>query len=193
MTSYDLGRLSYLVLLGAVLVFWFFVQNRQALGKTVKQAAAWGFIFLGTIAVIGLWDDIRQTVRPMQVVDAGAGRVELPRARDGHYYATLEVNGTPVTFLVDTGASDIVLTLEDARRAGIDMDGLSFVGRAMTANGEVRTAPVRIAEIAFGPVVDRNLRAFVNEGQMDQSLLGMAYLRRWSRIEITGNALVLTR
>lgn len=185
MTSIEIGRLSYLVLLLAVLVFWYFIHNRQDMGRTLKQAAAWGFIFLGTIAVIGLWDDIRSTVRPMQMIDTDTGQVELPRARDGHYYATLQVNGAPVSFLVDTGASEIVLTMEDARRAGLDVERLAYTGRAMTANGEVRTAPVRIDEIALGPATDRNLRAFVNEGEMGQSLLGMAYLRRWDRIEIT--------
>lgn len=193
MTSIEIGRLSYLVLLLAVLVFWYFIHNRQDMGRTLKQAAAWGFIFLGTIAVIGLWDDIRSTVRPMQMIDTDTGQVELPRARDGHYYATLQVNGAPVSFLVDTGASEIVLTMEDARRAGLDVERLAYTGRAMTANGEVRTAPVRIDEIALGPATDRNLRAFVNEGEMGQSLLGMAYLRRWDRIEITGDGLILTR
>lgn len=193
MSSFDYGRLAYLVLLGAVLVFWYLSSGRESLGKTARMAAAWGMIFLGTIAVIGLWDDIRQTVRPMQVIRTDEGRVELPRARDGHYYAILQVNDAPVTFLVDTGATDIVLTREDARRAGIDLNDLAYVGRAMTANGEVRTAPVKIGQIELGPATDRNLRAWVNQGEMDQSLLGMAYLQRWSRIEITGGALVLTR
>ena len=66
-------------------------------------------------------------------------------------------------------------------------------GRAMTAHGEVRTAPVRLDSVELGPVLDRNVRAWVNEGEMDKSLLGMSYLQRWNRIEITGNALVLSR
>ncbi|HBS48700.1 MAG TPA: TIGR02281 family clan AA aspartic protease [Rhodobacteraceae bacterium] len=193
MTSWEIGNLAYLVLLGAVLAFWFFVSNRQSLGRTVKQAAAWGFIFLGTIAVIGLWDDIRSTVRPMQSINTETGQITLPRAPDGHYYATLQVNGAPVRFLVDTGASEIVLTAEDATRAGLDLDTLAYTGRAMTANGMVRTAPVTLDEIALGPVTDRDLRAFVNEGEMDHSLLGMTYLRRWERIEITNDGLILSR
>jgi aspartyl protease family protein len=122
-----------------------------------------------------------------------AGRVEVPQARDGHFYLTLLVNGTPVEFMVDTGASQVVLTDADARRIGLDTADLAFVGRAMTANGEVQTAPVRLASVELGPVVDRDLRAFVNRGEMDKSLLGMSWLQRWQRIEITGGALVLTR
>ncbi|MFV0515611.1 MAG: TIGR02281 family clan AA aspartic protease [Jhaorihella sp.] len=193
MSGWELGNLAYLVLLGAVLIFWFVAQNRHSLGKTLQQAIAWGLIFLGVIAAIGLWDDIRQTVRPRQAMLTDAGRVEVPRANDGHYYLTLGINGTPVEFMVDTGASQMVLTAADARRAGIDTADLAYVGRAMTANGEVRTAPVRLDRVELGEVSDTNLRAWVNEGEMDRSLLGMSYLQRWSRIEITGGALVLTR
>lgn len=193
MSSWELGNLAYLVLLGAVLVFWFVAQNRNSPGKTMQQAIAWGLIFLGVIAAIGLWDDIRQTVRPRQAMLTEAGRIEVPRANDGHYYLTLGINGTPVEFMVDTGASQMVLTAGDARRAGIDTADLAYVGRAMTANGEVRTAPVRLDRVELGDVSDRNLRAWVNEGDMDRSLLGMSYLQRWSRMEITGGALVLER
>lgn len=193
MTSWDIGRLSYLALLGAVLVFWFIVQNRNSTGKTLQQAMAWGLIFIGVIAVVGLWSDIRQTVSPRQGMITDAGRIEVPRANDGHYYLTLTVNGQPVSFMIDTGATEIVLTLADARRAGIETEGLAYVGRAMTANGEVRTAPVRLDSVELGPVSDRNLRAWVNEGDMEQSLLGMSYLQRWSSLEIGGGSLVLTR
>ena len=193
MSSWELGNLAYLVLLGAVLVFWFVAQNRNSPGKTMQQAIAWGLIFLGVIAAIGLWDDIRQTVRRRQAMLTEAGRIEVPRANDGHYYLTLGINGTPVEFMVDTGASQMVLTAGDARRAGIDTADLAYVGRAMTANGEVRTAPVRLDRVELGDVSDRNLRAWVNEGDMDRSLLGMSYLQRWSRMEITGGALVLER
>ena len=68
MNSMQWGNLAYLVLLGSVLVFWFVVQNRQSLSKTLQQVAAWGLIFLGVIAVIGIWDDISRTVRPTQAV-----------------------------------------------------------------------------------------------------------------------------
>ena len=193
MSSWELGNLAYLVLLGAVLVFWFVAQNRNSPGKTMQQAIAWGLIFLGVIAAIGLWDDIRQTVRPRQAMLTEAGRIEVPRANDGHYYLTLGINGTPVEFMVDTGASQMVLTAGDARRAGIDTADLAYVGRAMAATGEVRTAPVRLDRVELGDVSDRNLRAWVNEGDMDRSLLGMSYLQRWSRMEITGGALVLER
>jgi len=187
------GRLIYLALLGSVIAFWFFVQNRQTLGRTLQQAMAWVLIFIGVIAVVGLWDDIRTTVRPSLGTVTDEGRIEVPRARDGHFYLTLEINGTNVEFMVDTGASQVVMTEADARRVGIDTDDLAYVGRAMTANGEVRTAPIRLDRVALGPISDTDVPAQVNGGEMDTSLLGMTYLQRWERIEMTGGALVLER
>ena len=193
MGELEIGRFVYLLLLLVAVGSWVFVQNRQSIGKTVQMFAVWAFIFLGVIASYGLWDDIRQTVRPQQSVAVDDGRVEVPRARDGHYYLILEVDGTPVEFLVDTGATQIVLNESDAKRAGIDTANLAYLGRAMTANGEVRTASVRVDEISLGGIADRNLRVWVNEGELDKSLLGMGYLQRWSSIEIRSGSLVLTR
>jgi aspartyl protease family protein len=192
MQDFDFARLTYLLILGSVIVVWFVAQNRASLGKLAQQALIWGLIFVGALAAVGLWDDIRQTVRPMQSVVSG-DRIELPRAPDGHYYLTAEVSGVPVRFVVDTGASQIVLSQSDAERIGIDTGALAYLGRAYTANGEVRTAPVRLESMTVGPVRHENLRAVVNEGDMGQSLLGMAYLQRFSSIEITGGRLVLTR
>jgi len=192
MENFDFPRLVYLTILGSVLVLWFVVQGRQSMGKLLQYAAAWALIFLGAIAVVGLWQDIRQTVRPTQSVVSDS-RVELPRAPDGHYYVTAEVNGTPLRFVVDTGASQIVLSRRDAARAGIGTESLVYTGRAQTANGTVRTAPVRLERVSIGPIADRDVRAVVNEGAMTGSLLGMDYLRRFSSVEITGGKLVLKR
>ncbi|MCF6232184.1 MAG: TIGR02281 family clan AA aspartic protease [Rhodobacteraceae bacterium] len=192
MNEPDLGRLVYLGILGAVLVVWFLVHNRQSLGKLAQAAIAWALIFVGVIAAYGLWDDIRQTVLPRQTF-VSVDQVEVPRAADGHFYLTLMVNDVSVDFLVDTGATHLVLTQADAARIGLNPDDLRFTGRAMTANGEVRTAPVRLARVDLGEISDRNIRAWVNQGALEQSLLGMSYLQRWSKIEITSKGLLLTR
>ena len=192
MQEFDYARLTYLVLLGSVIAFSFFVQNRQSLGKLAQQALTWGLIFLGVIAAFGLWGDIRQTVRPTTQFDA-KGQIELPRRPDGHFYVTLKINGASVLFVVDTGASEMVLSQQDAKRAGIDLANLAYTGRAGTANGEVRTAPVRLQEVILGPHIDRNISAVVNQGDMDGSLLGMTYLQRYSSLQITGNTMILTR
>ncbi|WP_425100046.1 retropepsin-like aspartic protease family protein [Tropicibacter sp. S64] len=193
MDDWQIGRFIYLAILAGALLLWFFVENRDSIGTKVKHMAAWGLIFLGTVAAIGLWGDIRQTVQPRQAVFEDQGRIELPLQADGHYYAVLDINGAQTRFVVDTGASGVVLTREDAERAGLDTKDLAFYSEAMTANGAVRTAPVRLDQVALGPFTDRGVQAFVNAGEMDTSLLGMTYLQRFSRIEIANGRLVLER
>lgn len=193
MTGDDTARLLYLALLGSAIAMWFFAQNRASLGKLTQQALVWGLIFVGVIAAVGLWGDIRGTVQPGAARVMGENAVELRRQMDGHYYVTAEVNGTPVDFVVDTGATVVVLTRKDAQAAGLDTADLAFVGRAGTANGEVRTAPVRLDSLTIGPLEDRGVAAVVNGGELGQSLLGMNYLQRFSRVEIADGKLVLTR
>ena len=193
MQDFDTAHLIYLVMLGTAVVFWFIVQNRASLGKITQQALLWGLIFMGVIAGIGMWDHIKQTVLPRQSVELATGRIVAPLSADGHYYLSAAVNGVPVRFVVDTGATDLVLTQHDAQRTGFDLDKISFHGTARTANGLIRTAPVRIDEIDIGGIRDKNVRAVVNGGELDSSLLGMSYLSRFGTVTFSDGKLILTR
>lgn len=193
MSGDQIGELAYLAILGAAVVVWYVTNNRMSLGKVAQQAIAWVLIFVAVIAAIGVWDDIRSTVMPRQSVQQDGGQITVPRSRDGHYYLTLEVNGKAIGFLVDTGASQMVLNERDAETVGLDPAQMIFSGSASTANGVVRTAPVRLESVKLGPHLDTLVSAWVNGGDLDQSLLGMSYLQRWSSIEIRDGALVLTR
>ncbi|HRV63463.1 MAG TPA: TIGR02281 family clan AA aspartic protease [Albidovulum sp.] len=188
----DFGRLAYLALLLLAVGGYFLAQARRNLGRTAQQAAIWVFIFIGVIVAYGLWGDLRRTVLPEQTRVVGDG-IEVAASDDGHYYLTAEVNGARVLFVVDTGASQIVLTARDAERAGLDPAGLGYFGSAQTANGMVRTAPVRLERFTLGPFEDRNLPAVVNAGDLDTSLLGMSYLGRFRTLAISGDRLHLTR
>ncbi len=189
----DPASLTYMVILASVLIFGALVQNRSSLGKMAQQALIWALIFVGGIAVVGLWEDIKGTVMPQQSVITDQGRIEIPRANDGHYYLQAEVNGAPLTFMVDTGASSIALSQADARKAGIDVNNLAFLGTASTANGETRIAHVRLTSLKIGGLEDTNVRAWVNEGELEQSLLGMTYLQRYSKVSFENGTLVLQR
>lgn len=188
----DTAQLIYLTLLVGAIAGSYLISQRKNIGKTLQMAAIWALIIVGAIAGVGLWEDVRQTVAPFQTVSEG-GQIIVPRQGDGHYHLMLEVNGTPIEFVVDTGASEVVLTKQDAERIGLDPATLDYFGRALTANGPVQTAAVTLDEVRLGPVVDTNLRATVNGGEMFQSLLGMTYLNQFSEISIRGGELVLTR
>lgn len=192
MSTDQIMQLTYLVLLGAAIGGSAIVAGRSNMGKMLQQAVIWVLIFVGVIAAYGLWEDISRDVNPRQAI-VNASTVEVPRSPDGHYYLTLEINNTPVDFVIDTGASQVVLSQQDADRIGIDPDTLQYTGSAFTANGVVRTAPVVLSAVTLGQMTDRSVAAVVNQGPMDGSLLGMTYLGLYNRIEIADDVLVLNR
>lgn len=192
MESYDIGRLAYLVLLLVAVGGYFVAHGRGNLNKMAQQAAIWGLIFLGVVAGYGLWNDVSRELAPRQQM-VGDATLEVPRQRDGHFYVTAQSGDAVLDFVIDTGASDVVLTQADARRAGIDLGALAYTGSAATANGVVRTARTRLGELTLGGFTDRNVTVWVNEGEMDMSLLGMTYLRRFEKLEIADDVLRLTR
>jgi len=193
MDNIDTAQLIYLMLLGGAITFWFLVAGRGQMGKMLQGAVMWGLIFIAVIAAYGLWGDIQNTVQPRQTISGQTGQIVLPRGAGGHYFLQAEVNGVPMRFIVDTGATDVVLSREDAATIGIDPASLTYFGTAQTANGIVRTAPVRLDSITVGGMTDRGVRAVVNEGDLFGSLLGMSYLERFSHIQIANDRLILTR
>ena len=188
MDGETLARGGYLAIILVAVAGWVLVEFRQRMGQVLRMWLAWGLIFLGVLAGYGLWSDIRRDVMAVQTI--AAGEVMVPRSADGHYYLTLQINGTAVPFMVDTGASGMVLSLEDAENLGIDAESLLFLGEALTANGVVRTAMVTLPVVELGPFRSENFRAFVNQGEMSGSLLGMDYLDQF-HLEFRGGQLVL--
>ncbi len=194
MDETSVGHLIYLVLLGLMVVGWFFAQNRQRLNKTLQQMVLWALLFGGVIVLYGLKDELRLQVMPQASVQrVDDGKIVLKRAADRHFYARLVINGADVVFVIDTGATDMVLSRQDASKVGIDAENLVYFGSAQTANGQVKTARVRLDEVRFGDITDRGVTAWVNDGEMGGSLLGMSYLSRFARLEIQGDTLILSR
>lgn len=189
MPAGDWANLAYYVLLlvviGGAMLFEFSGRG----GRVLRQAVLWVVIFAGVVFAANWWmgnDGGRQQL-------VSGGRIEIPLGRDGHFHLTARLNGTPVRFVVDTGASTVALGPRDARRIGIDPENLAYIGNAMTANGRVPTANVTIKQFEIGEIVDRNVPAVVIGGDLDGSLLGMTYLRRFARVSFESDLLVLER
>lgn len=192
MDTDQITRLAYLLLLLAAVGGWALVEYRRRLGEALRVALSWGLIFGGVAAGYGLWNDMSGFSPPPKQLVSSGGEIAIPRSPDGHYYITLQINGTPIRFLADTGASNMVLTRNDAKAIGIDPDGLAYLGEAATANGTVRTARIELPQVELGPYVDIDFPAWVNRGDMEGSLLGMEYLRLY-RVEIADDQMILRR
>lgn len=116
--------------------------------------------------------------------------VELRREPDGHFYADVEINGTPVRALVDTGASGIALSREDARRAGIGISIGMYEVVGVGASGEVRGERVTLDRVTLGSETVEDMRAIVLDSG-DLTLLGQSFLSHFDSVEIQGDKMVL--
>jgi aspartyl protease family protein len=133
---------------------------------------------------------------PMQVAQVAAepadgAAAQVLKAADGHYWAESSVNGHEVKFLVDTGATAVSLTTDDARRVGIDPASLTYDAKVITASGPARAARVKLDSVSVGGAQVRDVDALVIETGLQNSLLGMTYLGRLSQFEATQSGMIL--
>ncbi len=199
-TQGDWAHVFYLVALLALVSSGILAGRRLGLRQTVKQAAAWAGIALVIVVGYSFRSELRAVgervlgdLLPHRGTPLDGRSVVFRAGADGHFRSEALVDGTPVRFLLDTGASDVVLSPADAARLGFDPATLSFTRRYETANGVVRGAPVRLGEVAIGPIRVGGVPASVNEAPMGSSLLGMSFLSRLRSYEVEGDSLTLRR
>jgi aspartyl protease family protein len=193
MEENDFARLIYLSVLVVAILGSVLISRRGAYGKMFRQAGVWLLIFMGLVAIVASWQDIRQSGQTTSFQQSQDGAIIIPKEIDGHFHLTVTINDRPIEFLVDTGASDIVLTRNDAARVGFDPNRLDYWGMANTANGTVRLATIRLETVRLGEFIDKNIRASVNKAPMEKSLLGMRYLSKFRAIEISNDQMILKR
>jgi len=118
--------------------------------------------------------------------------IQIPRQSDGHYWLNINVDGTDVLFVVDTGASKLSLSYEDAVSVGLNPDDLSYNKPYRTANGLTYKAGVTLNNVSVGPIDMYDVQATVSrQGQLPVSLLGMSFLNRLEGFEIRDGELLL--
>lgn len=130
---------------------------------------------------------------PAQISRTTATGAELviPAGRNGHFLVTAEVEDVEILFLVDTGASQVILTVEDAERLGYSIESLDFSDRFQTANGAIRGAPLLLSELRIGDLQIDDVRASVIRAPMSTSLLGMSFLSRLEGYEVGEEGMIL--
>lgn len=171
--------------------------RRIPLGETMKMAAAWVGIFAVGLIIVGqrerlrpLWDGAVRTLTgdDQQVV---GDTVRIAAAPDGHYYASVTINGTARRMLIDSGATTTALSTETAKAAGVDVDTTGFGEMIETANGTVIASRARIRELRVGGIVANDLAATVSPELGDTDLLGMNFLEQLASWRVEGRTLVL--
>jgi aspartyl protease family protein len=170
----------------------------------IRDAVTWLALGLGLVTIYAYKDDLMPiaarvvgellpgTAMTVEQSAGGVTEVKIRRRLDGHFTATVDINGKSISMIVDTGASSIVLRPEDARKAGIDPDALTYRLPVLTANGRTVAARVRLKEVAIGPLDRTEVDALVaRPGALTQSLLGMSFLSRLRSYEFSGDFLTL--
>jgi aspartyl protease family protein len=136
--------------------------------------------------------EVKEEPKPeVETMGNGSANTVLERESDGHFYANVMVNGSPIRFLVDTGASSVALSRRDAQAAGLQFSDNEFTGRGSAASGEVAFKPILLDRVGIGPLEATDVEAVVLEGDVDISLLGQSWLRRIGSVTIEGDKMVL--
>jgi aspartyl protease family protein len=203
----EAGYWIYVVVLSA-LGLLFLVSTaedyRGRIGTAARHAGIWiglGLLFIGGYAYRDEFKSVTSRIAgeilpgsAIAVDEGAAGQVavRLRMRDDGQFVARVDVDGHGLNFMVDTGASTVVLTSGAAEQAGINVSALKFSVAVQTANGATFTAPVQIRSMSIGPIRLENVEALVAQpGNLKENLLGMSFLKRLRSYEASGDFLTL--
>lgn len=170
------------------------IRLKEAARNLLIWIGVFGVIVLGVVYRGSLGETamrVRSALVPGYAVPAGDHAMALSEDAEGAFHVIGRVNGQPVNFLVDTGASDIVLSPADARRLGIDVAGLNFTRPYETANGVGQGAAWTADALEVGKIRLSNVAVSINQAPMSTSLLGMTFLKRLDSFEVKDGQLIL--
>jgi aspartyl protease family protein len=194
------GQLIQGVALLALLLGSAALHRQSPPGHILRNVGLWTGIAVALFAaysyrfeLLAIKDRMVAELLPHVGVEVTPGAVSFRADASGHFVVEADVDGVNIRFLVDTGASDVVLSPADAERLGFDLKKLSYTKRFETANGIVVGAPVRLGRVAIGPVAVADVRATVNGAPMQNSLLGMSFLGQLSGYQVSRDTLMLRR
>ena len=198
LTTDEFGSLAYKIAILVFLAAALFAIFRDRLTEAIMGALLWAVI--GIVLVIGysyryevnqVADRVIAELMPGHVISHGR-TAEVARTSSGDFAISAQINGSRVHMVVDTGATSVVLTAEDAKAAGLPLALLNYSVNIETAMGRTRAAPVTLDRVAMGELEERSVEALVVQpGQLRTSLLGMSFLNRLQNWQVNGDRLML--
>lgn len=199
LTQTQTAQLIPMLLILAIFAGSLFTRRRRA-SELLTSIMLWvgifgvaGLTYAYRDEIVGVAGRFVAELQPgVALVDAKAGTATFRRGIAGHFEINASINGHSTPMIFDTGASAVVLTIEDALAAGIDTTDLRFSIPVSTANGTGRAARVRLDRLEVGGISREGIVAFVTEAEaLDTSLLGMTFLETLSRYSVSQNSLEL--
>jgi aspartyl protease family protein len=197
LTQVQFAQLIPLVILAIIFAAGAF-SRRQRFSAIIANVGVWLALFAVSLVGYTYREDIKgvaarvfgQLSPTTAIIDSKNGTASFTRGMDGHFLVAATINGASMPLLFDTGASAMVLSYADARKAGIDVGSLNFTTPVTTANGTGRAAVVTLDRVEVGGIIRSRVTAFVAErGALDGSLLGQTFLETLSRYSVAGDRL----
>lgn len=186
----EIGSLISNLLMLGLLISGLFIRVSFDRNKKLKQISIWLLvIFLSTIAYNNRY--IFENFIPYKAKQINENTLQIQRASDGHFYIMAKLNEKSVLFLIDTGASLTTLTVEDAKRIGINIKKLTFNQPISTANGITYTASILVKNIKIDKINFDSLYVLIGKDLGTKSLLGMNFLNSLNGYEIKKDKMVL--
>ena len=187
----------FIYLLGVlVLVASGLVVRRIPIAQGLKMFVGWVLIFGVAFVLFTLKDEFLALGNRVLVETRGGveqvapGEIRIRQAPDGHFWVTAEVNGEPVRFLDDSGATTTSISRETAEDVGIEpSSGLQAMVR--TANGIVMVDRGRAERIKVGSIERSNVAVHISDAFGDMNVIGMNFLSSLSSWSVEGRTLVL--
>lgn len=195
MITNDIHLGGLYLLMAVMLIAGALIGRRAPLARGITSILAFVVIFGAGFIVFSFRDDLHYVAQRLEAeatgkpVQLASDVIRVPIAVDGHFWIQAEVNGVPVDFLVDSGATMTTIGRKTAALAGVAVsDGRNQVVR--TGNGLIRVATGRAQTLSVGDIERRNVRMFVADGD-ELNVLGMNYLISLKRWSVEGRWLVL--
>ena len=192
-------RILFFIVLIWVIIRSYIARSRNTSSNSATSILLWVIIF--ALLIIGyafrfelesFKNRVLAVLIPSYSWTNKQGQLVIARSKDGHFYLdATTANNNKIKFLIDTGASDIALTKQDAIKLGFNLSAIKYTRQYSTANGLSYAAPVRIKQLTIGEKTFFNLEAHINSGGLDISLLGMSLIGDFKNFKITNDLLIL--
>ncbi len=197
MNSGDSASLIWGVMM-VILLISSLAARRLPFGQVAKMSLAWIAIFAGLFALFSfrnefnfIWERVKSDIAGTANQKLVGKELRLVRDDNGHFNVRTKVNGQPVDFLVDTGATTTAMSIESARDAGVQVDISDIPMIVSTANGNAKSWRAKISNFDVAGIQIKDHNVLVGEGLRDINLLGMNFLNSLSSWKVEGNEMIL--
>lgn len=172
--------------------------RRLPMGQVAKMALAWVAIFAALFAIFSfrfefsaIWDRVKADFAGTSGQTISGEAIELKRQDDGHYWLQVDINGNPVRFMIDSGATTTAMNADTAKEAAVEVDSNGYPVIISTANGQVTAKRGIVKTLQIGPHKIESHNVVVSQSFGDTNVLGMNFLDSMISWKVEGNVMTL--